>query len=250
MPSQAKPGLIGQRRYLLTEVPSTNDEARRLVIAGEREGTVVIAASQTKGRGRQERKWISPKGGIYFSVILRPYLNSTKLHLITLMAAVACARTLKGLSKLDVSLKWPNDIMIDGKKVGGILCEAYKGAVIVGIGINLNTNLAIMPSALKKQVTSIKFESGSAFDKDKVINILLEELDVLYSRLLNKHEDEILSGLCGMLGSEVEIETARSKIEGIAESIGDRGELRVRTFNGKIRKIFSADAVKVKIEGK
>jgi BirA family biotin operon repressor/biotin-[acetyl-CoA-carboxylase] ligase len=239
MPSQAKPGLIGQRRYLLTEVPSTNDEARRLVIAGEREGTVVIAASQTKGRGRQERKWISPKGGIYFSVILRPYLNSTKLHLITLMAAVACARTLKGLSKLDVSLKWPNDIMIDGKKVGGILCEAYKGAVIVGIGINLNTNLAIMPSALKNQV--------------KVINILLEELDVLYSRLLNKHEDEILaewSGLCGMLGSEVEIETARSKIEGIAESIGDRGELRVRTFNGKIRKIFSADAVKVKIEGK
>jgi BirA family transcriptional regulator, biotin operon repressor / biotin---[acetyl-CoA-carboxylase] ligase len=253
LPQSDKVRLIGKRRYLLEEITSTNDEARRLILAGEREGTAIIAASQTKGRGRQDRKWISPTGGIYLSVILRPYMNINKLHLITLMAAVACARTLKGLTKLDVSVKWPNDIMVDGKKAGGILCETVKGAVIVGIGINLNTNLAVMPTSLKKQVTSIKFESGTAFNKDKVTDILLEELDVLYSRLLGHHEDEILaewSGFCNMLGSEVIIETATSKIEGKAESVGGRGELLLRTFNGKIRKIFSADAVKVKIEGK
>ncbi len=236
---------------LLDEAGSTNDEAKRLIAAHESEGTVVIAASQTSGRGRLGRKWVSPIGGIYLSIILNPYINHSRLPIITLMAAVACARTLKGMTKLDVSVKWPNDIVISDKKAGGILCETFRNSVIVGIGINLNTNLSLFPVSLKKQVTSVKFELGASLEREDVIRILLEEMDRVYAEFLDKRDREIIdewTGLCRMLGSEVTIETGRGKHEGYAEAVGSKGELILRGFDGKIRRIFSADAVKVRTE--
>ncbi len=243
--------MIGKKILVADEIDSTNDEARRLAGAKGSEGTVVIAYSQTKGRGRLGRRWVSPRGGIYLSIILRPYINTSRLPVITLMTAVACARTLRGLTGLDVSVKWPNDIIISSKKVGGILCETAGTAVIVGIGLNLNADLGIFPASLKKQVTSVKFESGVNIGRDKVIKILLEEFDGLYGQFLHRKDKDILnewSSLCRMLGSKVEIETARRKLEGYAESVGGRGELILRTYDGKIRKVYSADAVKVQME--
>ncbi|MFH1709858.1 MAG: biotin--[acetyl-CoA-carboxylase] ligase [bacterium] len=174
---------VGKKILLMEEVSSTNDEMRRLAGLGAKEGTVVIAASQAKGKGRLDRRWISPYGGIYLSIILKPYVSPSKFPIITLLSAVAVVRTIRGLTKLDTSVKWPNDIVIKGKKIGGILCEAVKNVIIIGIGINLNTNLSIFPSSLKKQATSVKFELGSSLNRDKVIKILLEERSTSFTEI-------------------------------------------------------------------
>lgn len=149
--SSLKTRVVGRRILFVEEIDSTNDEARRLAKLGEKEGTVVIAASQLKGKGRLGRRWISPPGGIYLSIILKPYISPSKLPMITLLSAIAVVRTMRGLTKLDALVKWPNDIVIMGKKVGGILCEAANNIIIVGIGINLNTNLSLFPPSLKNR---------------------------------------------------------------------------------------------------
>lgn len=249
--SDLKTKIIGKRILFIEEVGSTNDEARHLVSQGEREGTVIIAGSQLKGRGRLGRRWVSPPGGIYLSVILKPYISAAKLPIITIFASVAVVRTIRGLAKLDASVKWPNDIVISGKKVGGILCEATKRNIIIGIGVNLNTNLSILPKPLKKQATSVKFESGINVSRDKVIKILLEELDKLYRDFLSRRHNDILaewSSSCQTLGSRIKIELTKGEVRGIAESVGGRGELIVRCYDGKIRKVFPEDVIKVNLE--
>ena len=246
-----KTRIIGKRILFVEEVHSTNDEARRLSGLGEKEGTVVVASSQVKGRGRLGRRWISPPGGIYLSIILKPYISASRLSIITLLSSVAVVRTIRGLTKLDTSVKWPNDIVICGKKVGGVLCEAIKSTIIVGIGINLNTSISLFPSSLKKQVTSIKFELGSNMNSDSVIKILLEEIDKLYRDFLHHKQDEIISewsALSQTLGNRVRIETTKGVISGHAERIGNRGELLVRGYDGKIKKVYSGDAIKVSLE--
>lgn len=243
--------IVGKRILFIEEIDSTNDEARCLVKSGEKEGTVVVAASQVKGRGRFDRRWISPPGGIYLSIILKPYISSSKLPILTLLSAVAAVRTIRGITKLDASVKWPNDIEISGKKIGGILCEAVKNTIIIGIGVNLNTNLSIFPSSLKKQATSVKFEMGANLDRDKVIKILLEEFDKLYRDFLHRKQDEIVSewsSFCRTLGDKVKVETTEGAISGFAEKVGGRGELIVRGYDGKIRKVFSGDVIKVNLE--
>ena len=240
--------IIGKKILFMGEIGSSNDEARRLAQLGYGEGTVVIASSQLKGKGRLGRRWISPPGGLYLSIILKPYSSPSKLPLITIFSLLSAVRTLRGLTKLDVGVKWPNDIVIADKKLGGILCEAAKNTVVVGIGINLNVNISLFPKALKKQVTSIKFELGLNVNRDKVLRIFLEEFDKLYRDFLGKKHDDIIkewSGLCQTLGSRVKIETTRGEVHGIAESIGEKGELRVRCSDGKIKKVFSGDVVKV-----
>lgn len=246
-----KTRIIGKRILFIEEINSTNDEARRLAKLGEKEGTVVVAAAQLKGKGRFNRRWISPMGGIYLSIILKPYISSSKLPILTILSAVAVVRTIRGLTKLDASVKWPNDIIMSGKKVGGILCEAVKNTVIVGIGINLNVNLSLFPPPLKKQVTSIKFELGANVGRDKVIKILLEEFDKLYRDFLHRRQDEIVSewsSFCENLGNKVKIETIEGTISGFAEKVGSRGELIVRGYDGKIKKVFSGDVMKVNLE--
>ncbi len=246
-----KTRVVGKRILFIEETDSTNEEARRLAKLGEKEGTVIIAASQTKGKGRAGRRWISPDGGLYISIILKPYVSASNLPLITLFSAVAAVRTIRGLTKLSASVKWPNDIIISGRKAGGILCEAAKNFMIVGIGINLNTNLSLFPSALKKQVTSLKFELGANVDRDKITKILLEEFDKLYNDFLHHRSENIISewsGYCLMLGNPVSIETSKGVVVGIAEGVGSRGELRVREYDGKIIKVFSGDVIKVNPE--
>jgi len=246
-----KTKIVGKKILFMEDIDSTNDEARRLANLGEKEGTVVVAASQVKGKGRFDRRWISPPGGIYLSIILKPYISSSKLPILTLLSAVAVVRTIRGLTKLDASVKWPNDIEISGKKVGGILCEAVKNTIIVGIGVNLNVNLSLFPSSLKRQVTSVKFELGVVLNGDKVTKILLEEFDKLYRDFLHRKQDEIVSewsSFCRTLGDKVGVETTEGVISGFAEKVGSRGELLVRGYDGKIKKVFSGDVIKVNLE--
>ena len=246
-----KTKIIGKRLLFVEEIDSTNDEARRLSASGEKEGTVIIAAAQLKGRGRLHRRWVSPPGGIYLSILLKPYISPSRLPIITLLSAVAVVRTIRGLTKIDAAIKWPNDITIFRKKVGGILCEATKNTIIVGIGINLNTNISLFPTTLKKLITSVKFELGTALSRDKVIKILLEEFDKLYRDFLHHKQDEIISewsSSCQTLGNRVKIETTKGVVSGLAEKVNSRGELLVRGSDGKIKKVYSADVIAVNME--
>jgi len=244
--------IIGKKILFAEKVDSTNDEAKKLALVDTAEGTVVVADSQRKGRGRLGRSWISHKAkGIYMSVMIRPYVNPAKLPFITYFASIAVARSIKGITGLDVKIKWPNDIMIAGKKVGGILTEAVESraagkAVIVGIGINVNNTISSFPRSIRKTATSLKFEIGHAVDVMKLLKVIIEEFDKLYRSFLHKHFSDIIEEWfvnSQSMGEWVTIKTGKKNIEGLAESIGPSGELNIRTPSGKIKKVYSGDVV-------
>jgi BirA family biotin operon repressor/biotin-[acetyl-CoA-carboxylase] ligase len=176
---------FGRTLYLLPQTTSTNDEVKRLAACGAPEGTVVLAELQTQGRGRQGRSFLSPPGGIYLSLLLRPTLAVQRLPQLTLLVAVATAEAITEVSRLPVRLKWPNDVEIHGKKVAGILIEsvlqvAAPLTVIVGIGINVNTTLAQWPTALQSRVTSLALAAGHPLSRHHLIVALLAHLEHLY----------------------------------------------------------------------
>ncbi|MFC1767389.1 biotin--[acetyl-CoA-carboxylase] ligase [Candidatus Margulisiibacteriota bacterium] len=251
---QLKTKMIGKKILFAEEVDSTNDEARKLALVDPSEGTVVIAGSQRKGKGRLGRSWSSPKGkGLYMSFIIRPYVNFSKLPLITYFACIAVVRSIIGLTKLEAKIKWPNDIMVSGRKVSGILTETVESrkfgkAVIVGIGINVNSRIASFPASIKGKATSLKFELGTAVDIKKMAKLLIEEFDGLYRSFLNKHFSDIIEEWevnSRTMGEWVTVKVGKKSVEGLAESIGPSGELNIRTPSGKIKKVYSGDVVSV-----
>ena len=169
------------------QVASTNAEARSLAIDGASEGTVVIAESQTAGRGRLGRRWSSPAGqGLLFSVVLRPTLPMSGVHLLTLVAGCAAARAIESIAGVPASIKWPNDLFLGDRKVGGILMEiaGERDAVdwvVAGIGINVNTELGELPVTLSRNAGSLKLASGTAVDRSELLARLLLLLDVEYT---------------------------------------------------------------------
>jgi BirA family biotin operon repressor/biotin-[acetyl-CoA-carboxylase] ligase len=176
---------FGRVLHILMQTASTNDEMKRLATHGAPEGTVVIAEQQSHGRGRYGRSFVSPPGGIYLSLLLRPCLPPQRLPQLTLLVAVAVAEAITEVSALPVRLKWPNDVEIHEKKIAGILIEAViqatlPTALIVGIGINVNTALAQFPQELHARVTSLSLASGHPFARPQLIAILLTHLERLY----------------------------------------------------------------------
>jgi BirA family biotin operon repressor/biotin-[acetyl-CoA-carboxylase] ligase len=182
-----KTDFIGQEIHYFPTVTSTNDVAKELATKGAREGTVVIAETQSRGRGRLGRKWVSPKGGLWFSIILRPEMNPKDALKLTLMASAVVAKVIKDMFKLKTEIKHPNDVVINGKKVCGILTEIRtKGDmldfVVIGIGINANINLDSFPKYLRKSLTSLKEELKEDVDRERFLHTLLEELEEWYKR--------------------------------------------------------------------
>jgi biotin-[acetyl-CoA-carboxylase] ligase BirA-like protein len=185
---------IGQKIYDFTEVTSTNDVAKELAIKGAEEGTMVIAETQSRGRGRLGRKWVSPEGGIWFSIILRPKVDPEDALKLTLIAAAVAAKVVGDVFKLEAEVKWPNDVVINGKKVCGILTEmSTKGGlvdfVVIGFGVNANTNFDSFPKHLRKSLTSLKEELKEDVDRKKFLCALLEELERRYKRMHMKKSE-------------------------------------------------------------
>lgn len=177
---------FGRTLHILPRTVSTNDDAKALAMQGAPEGTVVLAETQTGGRGRQGRRFASPPGvGIYLSTLLRPSFDASRLPQLTLMAAVAAAEALVEVTALPVRLKWPNDLEIHDKKIGGILTEALlrpdlPPVVIMGIGINVNTTLEQLPSDLHHHVTSLALVAGRFLARLPLIASLLSHLERTY----------------------------------------------------------------------
>jgi len=233
------------------EISSTNLKAKELAQKNVAEGTIVISKIQKKGRGRFDRNWESPEGGLYLSVVLKPDCKPDKTTLLPLIGALSICKTITSISDLFVKIKWPNDVLIDGKKTSGILLESESGKnklkyVILGIGINLNTDMSSLSDDLQSVSTSISNEIGIKLDYFVFLKKLLINLDKYYTLFVeNKHELLIKEwkNNSDTIGRKIIIDTSTEKINGTAVDVDESGFLIVKTDDGGIKKITSGDCI-------
>lgn len=180
--------IIGKRIIHYKEIDSTNDEAKRLIKEGLGEGTVILADSQSRGRGKPGSCWFSfPGAGIYLSAIVKPYKNPKDLAPITLVAAESVVSAIEKISGLKAQIKLPNDVFLNDKKVSGILVERMaSGHLIIGIGVNVNNSVGSFPPEIRKTATSLRIESSRDFDLGEFLNRLISELNKEYLAYLAK----------------------------------------------------------------
>jgi BirA family biotin operon repressor/biotin-[acetyl-CoA-carboxylase] ligase len=247
---------IGNYIQFFEEVESTNDAAFRLAESGAPEGTAVIADCQTKGKGRLKRQWQSPPGcNIYTSIILRPAIDPVFAPQITLMTGVAVADLLSGYCPENVTLKWPNDVQIRGKKVCGVLTEmsasAAKGVdfIIVGIGINVNIERVDFDESFRDIATSLKEEAGREISRLDLTLKLFDNLENLYTKLLIEGFGSIKdTWLCysDMVGRHIQVVFNDKVLAGKVRGVDDFGALVIADKNGVIRRVMAGDASIVK----
>ena len=242
-------GIVGREIFFFETLDSTNTTASELTEKAP-DGTVVLSDSQNKGRGRLGRTWISPSGvNIYMSVILKPHIRVKDSSFITLMSAVACVTALKNVTGMGITTKWPNDLMINNKKVGGILTELKSQrqkitSAIVGIGINVNTDLREFPLEMKQSATSLRTEAGVPYPREPIVAAILNEMDRWYKALIRLDKETILrawTNLTSTLGQEVMIVTSHETLSGTADSIDNEGRLILRLPSGESKRINSGD---------
>ena len=246
---------IGGHVYYLADVDSTNAYAFKLAVQGAPHGTVVVADRQTKGRGRLNRTWESPPGcNIYTSLILRPEISIAAAPRITLLAGAAVAETVDAFCPGQVTLKWPNDVQIRGKKVCGILTEMRSTAsgidcVIVGIGINVNMSLADIGADVRDIATSLKESAGMRFSRLDVLARLLTVFERWYGVFLKEGFAQVRAEWLkyfDMAGKDIRI-TFKDEIQtGKVAGIDDDGALLVTDSGGALRRILAGDASIVK----
>jgi BirA family biotin operon repressor/biotin-[acetyl-CoA-carboxylase] ligase len=254
-PAEVCPGLttevLGRKDYFyFREIDSTNNRARDLAATGYPEGTVVVSEMQTAGRGRRGRSWYSPAiEGIYLSVILRPVLPLIEISRVSLVTAVAVAETLKAELNLQPRIKWPNDILINNRKIAGILSEAVTDMdgveyIVTGIGLNINNQLQDFPSEFRATATSARAEWGHPGSRVKVLQGLLARLESHYYQLLDGSFARTLEkgkSLSMVIGQELRLDTINGFIVGQAIDIDDNGFLLVRDHLGIIHTIMSGE---------
>jgi BirA family biotin operon repressor/biotin-[acetyl-CoA-carboxylase] ligase len=227
-------------------VDSTNQQAFDAAAAGAPDGTVIIADAQRAGRGRQGRRWESPAGSnLYLSILLRgPFLPPIVTGL-PFLAALAARDAIHETTGLTTQFKWPNDLMINGRKAGGILLEARSAGgrtalVVVGIGINANWPRAVMPEELKTTATSLEQELGRPVDRTGLLAALMNRFDAGYNRLNEQGVAWVMddwSRSCVTLGRRVSVESATGPLTGIAEAVEPGGHLRLRHADGSISRL-------------
>ncbi|MBW2631739.1 MAG: biotin--[acetyl-CoA-carboxylase] ligase [Deltaproteobacteria bacterium] len=243
--------IIGKRdiyHHRLTD--STNVRAKYLADEGAAEGTVIIAEEQERGRGRRGRSWFSPEGkGIYVSIILRPRLAPSESPKLTLMAAVAVAETLLSLTSLDIRIKWPNDIMIHGRKLAGILTEVSTEMdaveyVIIGLGLNVNIPYDLFPEDINDTATSIILETGRQFPRIRILKAYLEWLEKYYELFRKSGFDPVLKRwkeLADIIGRQVRIDLVNQSHTGEVLNVDEDGVLVLKDSAGTLHRIFSGD---------
>jgi BirA family biotin operon repressor/biotin-[acetyl-CoA-carboxylase] ligase len=235
---------IGQRVIYYPRLPSTMDEAKRQAQQGAKEGTVIVAGEQTAGRGRMKRGWLSPPGSIALSIILYPKL--AYLSSLIMVASLGVARCIEKVAGLKAEIKWPNDVLVSGKKVCGILIESEvkgrrAGYAIIGIGINVNLNPADFPEALPP-ATSLSHELGKDISQLDLIRCLLAEIERLYLALPSGEAVyRQWRGSLVTLGKKVRISSEETTMEGIAESVASDGSLLLRQSDGSLTKVVAGD---------
>jgi BirA family biotin operon repressor/biotin-[acetyl-CoA-carboxylase] ligase len=242
---------LGTRFYYFSELDSTNNQASRLAAAGAPEGVVVLAEEQSAGRGRLGRHWVSPPGAnIYLSAILRPKLPPAHAPQVTLMAAVALSEAITAFSPVVPEIKWPNDILVSGKKLAGVLTEAVSDArkidfIIVGIGVNVNYSVEFMAPEIRARATSLALLAGHTVQREAFLRRLIHDLDRCYAILEEKGFAALAplwDARFGLRGRAVRVEMTNGSVCGRALGIDAEGMLIVES-GGEHRRIIAGDVI-------
>jgi BirA family transcriptional regulator, biotin operon repressor / biotin---[acetyl-CoA-carboxylase] ligase len=253
LPDEIREGLkttiFGRKEiFYAEEIGSTNNKAKELAAGGALEGTLVVSETQAEGRGRRGRSWFSPpQEGIYVSLVLRPKISPMGVSKITLMSAVALAETLSSLTRVPVRIKWPNDLLLGGKKVAGILTEISGDMdavnyVVVGLGLNVNT--AAFPEELRDKATSLRMETAQSFSRAEILKEYLGRWENGYKTLGGKGFIPLLRRwreLTDLVGRKVVVEGIDGCLGGTVEEIDDDGALILRGDDGRGYRIVSGD---------
>ncbi len=248
-----KTKFLGKNIHFFKEVDSTNDVARELAIEGAEEGTIVIAESQRSGKGRRGKKWISPSGGVWMTIILRPDIEPPKAPQLTLVTGVAVAETLDQECGLNIGIKWPNDILIGNKKVSGILTEVKTqngkvDYVLVGIGIDLNLDVSTFPPNLRGGATSLKAELDREIKGAELVQRFLQRFEILYEQFKEGDFRDILNQwrrLSSTIGTYVEVHKKGRTVYGEAVGVNKDGKLILELDDGTLRKVISGECIHV-----
>lgn len=245
-----KTKFIGQQIHYQEKVDSTQKIAQRLGLENAPEGTVVIADEQQAGKGRLGRVWHSPKGtGVWMSVILRPNIPLQKAPQLTLLTAVAVSQAIEECTELNVHIKWPNDILLHGKKVTGILTELQAEAdqinsILIGIGMNVNQKIEDFPEDLRQIATSLSIEKGEPINRAEVIRVVFHRLEKLYELYLQEGFKPIKllwESYAISIGRRITARTLTGNLHGKAIGITEDGVLELEDDAGEIHFIYSAD---------
>jgi biotin-[acetyl-CoA-carboxylase] ligase BirA-like protein len=241
---------FGRSVFLIEETGSTNEWARQLAMSGAKEGTITIAATQSSGRGRLRRTWISPVGGLWFSIILRPRMRPADVSKLTILAGLSTAETLQKLYGLVTETKWPNDIVVKGRKICGILGETnLEGEkvnfAILGVGINANFDAyKSLPYSIAVNATSIETELRKKIRLEDLLVALLERLESDYDTYMKSGFANILAlwkKHASFLGREVQVTDHEKSITGVAEDVDKDGRLIIRLKNGTLKRLLAGD---------
>lgn len=247
--------VIGRDVRVFDSTTSTNDVVEKLARDGAKEGVVVFAETQTKGRGRLGRKWVSPKGqGLWFSILLRPELPPQSVTRLTIASATGVARAIRKQTGLAPQIKWPNDILFGDKKAAGILTELSAELdtikyVVLGIGVDVNLEATHLPEELRPIATSLRIESGQKQNRAELAAQILRQLDYDYQRILTGDFDEVADewvAQCSTIGKQISVETGGHAVQGRAEALDSDGALLLRTSHGRLERIMGGDVSIIK----
>jgi len=245
MDIKLKTSYIGSNFIFYEEANSTNEELLR-DSSIKKHGTVLFANSQVKGRGRLNREWISDKNNsLTFSILLTENITATNINIINLASSIAVAQSIENLYQLDISLKWPNDVLVATRKVSGILVESVsKGdtleRVVVGIGVNVNQPM--FEGGFNVPPSSIRKEFGKVVSRERLLAEILNEFERILKKVKNNPEDvlNIWRSKCKMIGEKVKIVDGENETYGIFEDIDEKGFLLLQDMNG-VKKIYNGD---------
>ena len=252
--SELKTKLIGQKVYYFDSIDSTQNQALKIANEPENNGAVIIAATQTGGKGRTGRKWISPKGGIWFSIILHPKFDISITTLFPIASSLALSKAIENTFEITPELKWPNDLTIKSKKIAGILVDAAFESnkiesLVLGVGINFNVDIKAIKKTLKDTPNFYGVSSLSEQNKKvkpiQLVQNFFVELEKIYELLNKKQTKKIIldwTKRSSTLGKNVEINTTDGKIKGKATKIDEDGALIISNKN-KTEKVIAGDII-------
>ncbi len=236
---------FGHPVYLFQQIGSTNDHAKQLAEGGAPEGLLMVAEEQTAGRGRNGRTWLTPPGAaLAFSLILRPTLSAARLARLTMWAGVAACEAIELLTSARAGLKWPNDVLLSGKKVAGILVEgALNGEMLdyAVLGLGLNLTWSPDPAAVDFPATDLQTETGQAVDRLKLLRALLARLEAWYTAVDDPALFAAWQARLQLMGQAIHLRTPEGEWPGRAEGVDAEGALLVRLESGETRRVLAGD---------
>ncbi|HYK38419.1 MAG TPA: biotin--[acetyl-CoA-carboxylase] ligase [Candidatus Eremiobacteraceae bacterium] len=247
--SRLKGSLFGKHIHHFLKTDSTNRVAMELGYENEPEGTVVLAEEQTAGRGRAGRAWYSERGtGIYVTILLRPKISPVQAPLLTMMAGLSARAAIQAQTSLAIDLKWPNDLMLDGKKLGGILTEMHAepsqvSHVVLGIGINANQEK--FPGDLSTIATSLRAQLGRSISRMELLVRLLREFETNYNRFLQEGAASVTQRFEAVSsyarGKRVSVSSSAENYSGVTAGLSPEGFLRVEREGGNVVTVIAGD---------